>query len=236
MQQIVDFLVSPVLYFLGRLLGWLRGGASSASSYMLHVLSQVPALLTGAAQLGLAVAAVGVFVFLSRFALQRRPVLRVRERARVYVVAAVKAYVMHKRRWLGLWKAFVRNRRRIKFTLLWLNLVKLLRVTYVLVEDIFWTCRWYFWVMQDYAWTLAEDFLIYYEEYFIESENLAFTYWYYFYIFREQVLYFEVARRVLRGASFRGRRRHQLRWAAALRRRRLDYLAYHDWVAYFAYL
>lgn len=99
----------------------------------------------------------------------------------------------------------MRNRKRIKYALITLRLVKLIRLTYVFVEDIFLTCYWYYLTVQDYAVELVCDFYIFYEEYFLEMENLAYVFWYNRHIFREQVLYFQVASRVLWGRPQGGR-------------------------------
>jgi hypothetical protein len=234
MQVLDDFHASDVLHILGWLLGWLWGGARTAGAYALQVLAQLPVLAVGGAQLGLGLAMVAVFVGFTRFA------SRVLDRARLQrgwhrLLRAAAAYIMRKRRWLRLWKAFVRNRKRIKYTLLLLHLVDLIRVTYVWLEDMFFTCYWYFLVMQDAAGVLVDDFYIYYEEYYIEMENVMFVYWYYFYIFREQALYFQLVRRVMGGRPVEGRRAWHLQWEAYLRARRLSYMAYYYWSAFYAH-
>lgn len=101
----------------------------------------------------------------------------------------------------------MRNRKRIKYTMIVLRLAELVRLTYVFVEDIFLTCYWYYLIVEDYARDLVGDLYIYYDDYYLENENLAITFWYYRYIFREQVLYYQVARRVLWG-------RPQVGWVA----------------------
>ena len=218
--------MDTVLQFLGRLLGWLRGGAAAASSAVSAVLGWTATLVSGGLQVAGGAVLVFAFARLPRWKLDPTTWWLLWQRLRT----AAGAYIMRKRRWLNLYRSFVRNRRRLKYTLIELRLVELVRLTYVFVEDIFFTCYWYYLVMQDYARELVRDFMIYYDDYYLETEDLAFTYWYFYYIFREQVLYYHAARRALgtlAGALTTNRRSYVLQWRLALQRRRLPRLSYY---------
>lgn len=161
---------------------------------MLAVLLRLPRLVEGGLQLAGAAALVALFVAAlwgRNYYVNRRPL----DAAVDWLLQAIGAFLLRKRRWLWLFRAFVRNRYYIKHTAIFLRLVSLIRLTYIFVEDIGLTCWWYFLILEDYARDLVCDFLVHYEDYYVETDNLSFVYWYFFYIFREQVLYYQVARR-----------------------------------------
>ena len=289
-----------MLEFLGRLLGWLRGGAAAASSYALHalllllpilvangaaavgswmvralqLLLQLPGLVAGGVavaaphvqhvllqlaalmadwaltagshvlhvsqqlaalavyglQLGWGAALVLAFVYLSRFRIGTEW-LQYLESQWDLLQAWAWAYIMRERRWLALWKAFVRNRKRLKYTILALRLVKLIRLTYVFMEDLFFTCYWFFLIFDDYARDLVADFYLYYDDYYLENDNVGFVTWYWYYIFREQSLYHQAARWAADPAPVRSQRQWEARWGAYMQGLRRAYLSHYSRVA-----
>lgn len=89
------------MQFLGRLLGWLRGGAAASGSYLLRVLLLLPVLVSGGLQLALGAALVGAFAYFSRFALDRAW-LQWLQRAWYHLQEEAAAAILRKRRWLRL--------------------------------------------------------------------------------------------------------------------------------------
>ena len=228
MGSVLHSLGSLIGSLVGSLVGWLRGGASASSSYVLAVLARLPRLVEGGLQLAGAAALVALFVaglWGLKAQVNRQPL----DEAWARLLQAIGAYLSRERRWLRLFKAFVRNRYYIKHTAMFLRLVSLIRLTYVFVEDICLTCWWYFLILDDYVRDLVADFLTHYEDYYVESDNLCFVYWYFFYIFREQVIYYRVAERALWGRTLANRRRRLLQWRAHFQQRRIDHLFYYFW-------
>ena len=219
-----------VQHVLLQLSGLVVGGALAAGSYALHALQQLSALAVCGLQLACGAALVLAFVYLSRFRIGPEWCQYLESRwDRLQAVAW--AYIMRERRWLALWKAFVRNRKRLKYTILFLRLVSLIRLTYVFMEDVFFTCYWFFLIFDDYARDLVVDFYLYYDDYYIENDNVGFVAWYWFYIFREQSLYHQAARQAADPARPRCRRGWGARWGAYLHGLRRAYLGHYSRVA-----
>ena len=105
----------------------------------------------------------------------------------------------------------MRNRKRLKYTILALRLVRLIRPTYVFKEDVFFTCYWFFLIFDDYARDLVADFYLYYDDYYLENDNVGFVAWYWYHIFKEQALYHQVARQAADPARPRSRRQWRAR-------------------------
>lgn len=223
--------VQHVLLELSALVAaWVQAAGFCA----LHVLQQLSALAVYGLRLACGAALVLALVSLSR----DRDRFRVRLEWCRYVEsrwerfqAGAWAYIMRERRWLALWKAFVRNRKRLKYTILALRLVSLIRLTYVFMEDVFFTCYWFFLIFDDYARDLVEDFYLYYDDYYLENDNVGFVAWYWFHIFKEQALYHQVARQAADPKRPQSQRRWGARWGAYLHGLRRAYLGHYSRVA-----
>ena len=219
-----------VLHVLQQLAALAVAEVQAAGSWALHVLHQLAALAACGSQLACGAALVLAFVYLSRFRIGPEWGQYLASKWEL-LQAWAWAYIMRERRWLALWKAFVRNRKRLKYTILALRLARLIRLTYVFMEDVFFTCYWFFLIFDDYARDLVADFHLYYDDYYLENDNVGFVTWYWFHIFKEQALYHQVARQAADPVQPRSRRQWGARWGAYLHGLRRAYLGHYSRVA-----
>ena len=105
----------------------------------------------------------------------------------------------------------MRIRKRIKWGLIFSRLARLVRVIYIFAEDIFFTCYWYYLMMEDYARYLLADFFEAYDDFYHEVDNISIVFWHYCHILKEQAKYYWVGRRILEGLEKRPYRLLRLR-------------------------
>lgn len=190
------------------------GWAATLGRALLWLVAQMPLIARVLFWLTLGGSLLATAAYLTRFVLDLRFVLRWRRQ----LWEAAVAYLARRRRWLSLFKLFVRNRKRIKYALLFSRVIEVIRAGYVFVEDVFFTSYWYFLILHDYACDLLTGFLEHFEDYFVEMDNFGLTHWYYLYIYWEQALYHLVGRLVLHVPRLH--RRRPRRWAPSRGRRR----------------
>jgi hypothetical protein len=162
------------------------------------ILGVIPVLVSGALQLSAGALLVALFVYCSRWTISRRVAWQIAQLPHNLKDSLIW-YIMRERRWVRLFRAFVSWRHFLKSLVLGTRLLRYLRVAYVFAEDAFLTGCWYFYVFRGYADDLLEDFMEYWEDCYHEIYNIRFSHWYFFYIFREQALYYGVAHCIQHG-------------------------------------
>lgn len=112
-----------------------------------------------------------------------------------YIKVYIKKYKKKFRNWrYTMYTLFKWARRRhiIKVNMLFFKITTLVRIFIICLFNLYLVKIWFILALQYFATGLVRSYLRHYIEYTIETYNFTFIYWYFFYIYREQVFYFNI--------------------------------------------
>lgn len=85
---------------------------------------------------------------------------------------------------------WIRRRHVIKFNLLFFRIIKLARLSLMCLFNLYLVKLWFILALKYFATGLVRSYMRHFFDYTIEVYNFTYIYWYFFFIFREQVFYY----------------------------------------------